>query len=81
MLSGSRPSLKRRIFPPVGPPALIIRSSSRLVTTSGNFRYPSGDFFLASKISYPVVTTMAAASMTISFSASSCRIACGPQAS
>ena len=50
---GFFPLLIRQDFPPVGPLALIIRSSSRLVITSGRARYPNCGLLRASKTVYP----------------------------
>src|SRR5512133_2029391 len=78
MDAGVFPLLSRLIFPPVGPLALIIRSSSRLVTTSGSERYPSWVLLQASKVVYPVVMRILAAGTTISVSWSFLRTASGP---
>ena len=52
MLPGIFPSLNRLISPPVGPLALIIRSNSREVITSGYVRYPNCGLILGSNTRY-----------------------------
>ena len=74
-------SLGRTKWPPVGPPAFIIRSNSIEVITFGYFMYPYSVKAAGSKTSTPVATIIVPTSSSTISSFAVKSMASGPQTS